>query len=74
MQKASASGYLYEPSIEQIRSMMKMLRDVKPVPSPAVQFSGGEPTMREDLVEIVRMAREFNFTQIQIAIILTLRG
>jgi uncharacterized radical SAM superfamily Fe-S cluster-containing enzyme len=47
--------------------MMKMLRDVKPVPCPAVQFSGGEPTMREDLVEIVRMAREFNFTQIQIA-------
>lgn len=64
---ASASGYLYEPSIEQIRSMMKMLRDEKPVPCPAVQFSGGEPTMREDIVEIVRMAREFNFTQIQIA-------
>jgi uncharacterized radical SAM superfamily Fe-S cluster-containing enzyme len=64
---ASASGYLYEPSITQIREMMQMLRNEKPVPCPAVQFSGGEPTMRDDIVEIVKMAHEFNFTQIQMA-------
>lgn len=64
---ASASGYLYEPSISQIRAMMQMLRDEKPVPCPAVQLSGGEPTMREDIVEIVNMAHAFNFTQIQMA-------
>lgn len=64
---ASSSGYLYEPSIEQIRDMMQMLRNEKPVPCPAIQFSGGEPTMREDIVEIVRMADGFGFTQVQMA-------
>jgi uncharacterized radical SAM superfamily Fe-S cluster-containing enzyme len=47
--------------------MLQMLRNEKPVPCPAVQFAGGEPTMREDIVEIVKMASEFNFTQIQMA-------
>ncbi len=64
---ASSSGYLYEPSIEQIWAMMKRLRDEKPVPCPAIQFAGGEPTMREDIVNMVRMAADFGFIQIQIA-------
>lgn len=64
---ASSCGYLYEPSIEQIRKMMQMLRMELPVPCPAVQFAGGEPTMREDIVEIVKMASDFKFVQIQIA-------
>ncbi len=64
---ASASGYLYEPSFDQIRAMMQMLRDEKPVPCPAIQFAGGEPTMREDITRIIRMANEFKFTQVQMA-------
>lgn len=64
---ASSSGYLYEPSMEQMRDMMLRLRNEKPVPCPAIQFAGGEPTMREDLAKIVRMAAEFGFIQIQIA-------
>ncbi len=46
---ARACGYVYEPSFEQVESMLRVLRDEKPVPAPAVQFSGGEPTMRDDL-------------------------
>lgn len=64
---ASSAGYLYEPSFLQVRGMMRMLRDEKPVPCPSVQFAGGEPTMRKDIVDIVRMANEFGFTQIQMA-------
>ncbi len=64
---ASSSGYLYEPSLEQIRSMMQTLRNEKPVPCPAIQFAGGEPTVREDIVEIIKMAAEFKFTQVQMA-------
>ncbi len=64
---AEASGYLYEPSLEQIRAMMQMLRDEKPVPCPAIQFAGGEPTMRSEIVQIVKMASEFKFTQVQMA-------
>jgi uncharacterized radical SAM superfamily Fe-S cluster-containing enzyme len=47
--------------------MLQFLRDQKPVPVPAVQFSGGEPTMREDLVEIIRKAKAMGFPQVQIA-------
>jgi len=64
---AAASGYVYEPSFEQIEAMLRLLRSERPVPCPAVQFAGGEPTVRGDIVEIVRLARSFRFTQIQMA-------
>jgi hypothetical protein len=64
---ASRQGYLYEPSKEEIREMMFRLRRELPNPCPAVQFAGGEPTVREDLPELVSMARDLGFAQIQIA-------
>ena len=64
---ARACGFVYEPSFDEIVSMMKLLRNEKPVPAPAVQFSGGEPTMRDDLVEIIMAAKELGFPQVQIA-------
>jgi uncharacterized radical SAM superfamily Fe-S cluster-containing enzyme len=47
--------------------MLALLRSEKPVPTPAVQFSGGEPTMREDLIRIIKKAKEMGFPQVQIA-------
>ncbi len=64
---ARACGFVYEPGFDEIVTMMQMLRNQKPVPTPAVQFSGGEPTMRDDLVDIVRKAKELGFPQVQIA-------
>jgi len=64
---ARACGFVYEPSFDEIVGMMKMLREELPVPCPAVQFSGGEPTMRDDLVEIVRKSKEMGFSQVQVA-------
>lgn len=64
---ARACGFIYEPTFEQVVGMMQVLRDEKPVPAPAVQFSGGEPTMRDDLGEIIRKAKEIGFPQVQIA-------
>ena len=64
---AHACGYIYEPSFDEIVAMMQMVRDQKPVPAPAVQFSGGEPTMRNDLFAIVKKAKEMGFSQVQIA-------
>ena len=64
---ARACGYVYEPTFEQIRGMLQVLRSEKPNPAPAVQFAGGEPTMREDLLEILRMAKELGFLQVQLA-------
>ncbi len=56
-----------EPDFDDIVRMMQVLRSQKPVPAPAVQFSGGEPTMREDLVDIIRTAKQMGFPQVQIA-------
>ncbi len=64
---ARACGYVYEPTFDEILAMLRLLRDQKPVPAPAVQFSGGEPTMRDDLFAIIKEAKRMGFSQIQIA-------
>jgi uncharacterized radical SAM superfamily Fe-S cluster-containing enzyme len=64
---ANAMGYVTEPPVEQIRKMLKTLRDRRPVPCKVIQFSGGEPTIHPDFIEILGMAKEMGFTQIQIA-------
>lgn len=64
---ARACGYVYEPTYEQVIAMLRLLREEKPVPTPAVQFSGGEPTMREDLPRIIAAAKEMGFPQVQVA-------
>jgi uncharacterized radical SAM superfamily Fe-S cluster-containing enzyme len=64
---ADSGGRTCEPTIDQIRSMLHKLRSQQPVPCSAVQFSGGEPTLRKDLPEIVALAKQMGFTQVQIA-------
>ena len=64
---AAAAGYLYEPAIEQIHDMMTVLRNQEPVKCSAIQFSGGEPTLRSDLFELIKMAKEMGFKHIQLA-------
>jgi 7,8-dihydro-6-hydroxymethylpterin dimethyltransferase len=64
---AAVSKSLYEPSYEEIRTMLKNLRNNRPVPTPAVQFAGGEPTVRKDIVELVKLAKEEGFSHTQIA-------
>ncbi|ABL78105.1 tetraether lipid synthase Tes [Thermofilum pendens] len=63
---ASKSGYIYEPSLEHIRYMLRQARLTEPVKPPAIQLTGGEPTLRDDLLEIIKMAREEGFTHIQL--------
>jgi uncharacterized radical SAM superfamily Fe-S cluster-containing enzyme len=64
---ANVAGYLYEPSVEQIRGMLQTLRGERPVDGRVVQFSGGEPTIHPQFFEILSMAREMGFTHIQAA-------
>lgn len=63
---AAAAGYVYEPTFEQIKEMLKNLRANKPTPPPAIQFSGGEPTIRDDLPDIVRAAKEAGFWHVEV--------
>ncbi|MCX6764912.1 MAG: radical SAM protein [Candidatus Nealsonbacteria bacterium] len=63
---AGVAGYIYEPSLEQLKKMMEEVIKEKPVPSKAIQITGGEPTIREDLFEIIRTAREVGFSHVQL--------
>ncbi len=64
---ANTSGYLYEPTLEQVRKMLQTLRDIKPVNCRVIQFSGGEPTIYPHFFEALSMARDMGFSHIQIA-------
>ncbi len=63
---AGKIGYLYKPDLQAIERMLDNLRKNLPVPPPAIQFSGGEPTVRQDLPEIIRMAKEKGFKHIEV--------
>ena len=63
---AAAVGYLYEPSFQEVVEMLRNLRANRPVPVPALQFSGGEPTVREDLPKLVRAAKELGFRHVEV--------
>jgi uncharacterized radical SAM superfamily Fe-S cluster-containing enzyme len=63
---AATAGYVYQPSKEEVREMMENLRSNDPVPATALQFSGGEPTIREDLFELIRMAKELGFRHVEV--------
>jgi len=63
---AGVTGYVYEPSKEEIRKMLINLRSNDPVPADALQFSGGEPTVRKDLPELIRMAKELGFRHVEV--------
>jgi uncharacterized radical SAM superfamily Fe-S cluster-containing enzyme len=63
---AGTTGYVYEPSKEQIGEMFLNLRSNRPVRADALQFSGGEPTIREDLPELGRMAKDLGFRHVEV--------
>jgi hypothetical protein len=64
---ANASGYLYEPSMDQVRTMLQALRNERPVACRIVQFSGGEPTLHPRFIEILQMASDMGFSHLQAA-------
>jgi len=63
---AASAGYVYEPTKEQIFEMLENLRQNKPVRPPALQFSGGEPTIRKDLTELIEKAKELGFHHVEV--------
>jgi 7,8-dihydro-6-hydroxymethylpterin dimethyltransferase len=63
---ANYAGYVYEPTMEQVIGMLENLRATKPVPAQALQFSGGEPTIRKELPDMVRKAKELGFNHVEV--------
>ena len=61
---ASAKGYVVEPTFEELIRIMEHFRSMKPIPAVLLQLSGGEPTIRDDLPEIIRKGHELGFTEV----------
>lgn len=54
----------YEPGLETIQRMYKTVLEVTGLPT--IQLSGGEPTVRDDLAEIVAIGKRTGFSHIMI--------
>jgi len=64
---AGTAGYVYEPTIEQIDRMLETATKVNfPKGIHALQLSGGEPTVREDLPDIVRLVKRHGINHIEV--------
>ncbi len=62
---SSGETGLYEPDIETIRSMYKAVKET--METCTIQFSGGEPTLRDDLPQIIALGREMGFDHILVS-------
>ena len=62
---ANGCGYDYHPDMETIRGMFKTVVDYVKSPR-CIQLSGGEPTVRDDLPEIVRMVKEMGIEHVEV--------
>ena len=63
---AEKAGYVYEPSLEEIVKMVRSAKRFNNGKLYAVQLTGGEPTLREDLPEIIRRIKEEGIQHIQL--------
>jgi uncharacterized radical SAM superfamily Fe-S cluster-containing enzyme len=63
---AEKAGYIYEPTLDQIRFMVRKMREEKPIRGAALQLTGGEPTLREDLIDIIKIAKEEGVEHVQL--------
>ena len=64
---AGAAGYVYEPTMEQIDRMLDAANKVNlPKGIHALQLSGGEPTVRDDLPDIVRLVKRHGINHVEL--------
>ena len=64
---ANVTGRVCEPSFDEHVAHLQALRDFRPIPCTAIQFTGGEPTIHPDFLRLVSQARAMGFSHVQIA-------
>ncbi len=64
---ADANSLRSELSFEGAAGVLKQLRNQRPAPAFAVQFTGGEPTVHPRFLDLVAEARRLGFSHIQVA-------
>lgn len=62
----NTGDYIYEPSLTQLQDLMQRTKSEKPIGSTSIQIMGGEPTLRDDLFQIIRIAKKIGFSHVQI--------
>ncbi len=62
-----SSSEIYYLELETVRRMLRALIERQPLPCRHIQFSGGEPTLHPQFLDILRMARDMGFDHIQVA-------
>ncbi|MCL2785777.1 MAG: radical SAM protein [Methanomassiliicoccaceae archaeon] len=62
---ANGCGYRYHPTIDEIKKMFQTILDHVKSPR-VVQLSGGEPTVRDDLPEIIKAAKDMGIEHIEV--------
>jgi 7,8-dihydro-6-hydroxymethylpterin dimethyltransferase len=65
--ETSTKGPVYYLDLDTVRRMLSALLARGPVPCRHIQFSGGEPTLHPQFLDILRMARDMGFNHIQVA-------
>lgn len=63
---AKEGGNVYEPSIQQIREMLRVGKAEKPTPPNAIQLTGGNPELRSDIVDIIKICKEEGYDHVQL--------
>ncbi len=63
---AKRAGYVYEPTLDQIIKMVRTAKNLKPVGCNAVQLTGGEPTLRDDLIDIIKAIKAEGIDHVQL--------
>jgi uncharacterized radical SAM superfamily Fe-S cluster-containing enzyme len=57
---------VYEPTLAELEEMVKTLVGERPVACNAVQLTGGEPTLRKDLIEIIGICKRHGIDHVQL--------
>ena len=63
---AKRLGYVYEPTLKQLDGMIKTLVSEKPVACNAIQVTGGEPCLRHDLIDIIKLCKKHGVEHVQL--------
>ncbi|TET62589.1 radical SAM protein [Candidatus Bathyarchaeota archaeon] len=64
---AERVGFVYEPTIEEIGKMIEVATRVNGY-APPIQLTGGEPTLREDLPEVIKLCKDMGSPHVQLNI------
>jgi hypothetical protein len=65
VKKGLEGAYMYEPDHDQVRAMMKTLRAERPIPGNSMQITGGEPMLRDDICDVIKIMKEEGVDHIQ---------